>query len=182
MLVLYEQVGDQEEISPWIQRIKTVTAQRFPGARNILDFGDPAAKQKKDTGSTLAELNRAGIILRYRTTRIDEGVRLIRMRLEKLIKGKPAMMFDRRFTPMLIQAMRGGYHLDESGLKPVKDGIYDHSADGFRYGCVNVFHGPGEGVPMSSLIEYGDNIPDNVEYDSRSDFDQLAFGDDTDEP
>lgn len=169
LLVLLERMGDGIEIGPWIDTIKAQTVRSFPACRTVLDFGDPAAKQKKDTGSTLAELLKAGIILRYRVTRIDEGVRLIRMRLDKLVKGKPAIMFDRRGCPVLIQAMRGGYHLDDMGLKPVKDGVYDHPADAFRYGCVNVFHGAGEGIPVASLVDASDNIPDSVEYDPHED-------------
>lgn len=170
LLVLYEKMGTDVEIHPWIQTIKSITTNTFPGARNILDFGDPAAKQKKDTGSTQAELYKAGIILRYKEgARIDPGIRLIRMRLEKVIKGKAAIQFDRRGVPILIAAMRGGYHLDEMGLKPVKDGYYDHPSDAFRYGCTNVFHGPGEGTPVESLVEANDFIPDNVEYDGEND-------------
>lgn len=169
LLVLREKLGSNVEIIPFIDECKSLTATRFQGANDILDFGDPAARQKKDTGSTLAELNKAGILLRYRVTRIDEGVRLLRMRFEKLIRNKPAIMIDKRGCPIILAALRGGYRMDDMGLKPVKDGYYDHLMDALRYGAVNVFHGPGEGVAVSSLTNYGNDIPDSIEYDPRDD-------------
>lgn len=174
LLILREKFGTDVEIVPFIEQCKALTVQCFPGARNILDFGDPAAKQKKDTGSTLAELWRAGIQLRFRASRIDEGVRLLRMRMEKFIQGKPAFMIDKDNCTVLLAALRGGYHMDELGLKPEKDGYYDHSADALRYLAINVFHGPGEGVPIASLTDSGSNIPDSIEYDPSYDVSHRA--------
>lgn len=156
--VLREFKGQDMEIGPYAMLVKTMGEKWFPDHEKrggFVDFGDPAARQKKDTGSTLVELGKAGIALKWRITTIEAGLREIRVLLERLIVGEPILQFDRAGCPILISAMRGGYHLDDSG-KPKKDGYYDHPADAFRYGIMNVFTG-------GNSSTYG-NLPDSIEY------------------
>lgn len=147
------------------QQVKALTAIYFGPDAQCVDFGDPAANQNKDTGSTLNDLNSEGIILRYQTgMAIDTGVNLIRKRLEIMIDGQPSMQYDREHCPILCRAMQGGYRMDDKGLKPFKDGFYDHPADAKRYGVTNLFHGMSGGTSRSSV-----NLPSSVAYNRSAD-------------
>jgi hypothetical protein len=162
MLVLKELVLKDIEIIPFIQRAKQQQEIWFPRHRELYDYGDPAARQQKDTGSTLTELYKEKIQLRYKISTIDAGLRVVRMWLEKMIAGEPAIQFDSDGVPILISAIRGGYQMDKLGVKPVKDGYYDHPADAFRYGCDNLLGG---GV---NLEEFED-MPNSLEYRANED-------------
>ncbi len=164
LLHLKELMGSKEEIKPFVERARsTIERQFFPGHRGgFFDYGDPAARQKKDTGSTLTHLAEVGIHLRYQLLGIDEGLRAVRLWLERLVDGEPILQYDREGCSILISALRGGYHLDDTGQKPVKDGYYDHPADADRYGITNVL-GTAEGMP--SL----EGMPKSLEYASQND-------------
>lgn len=143
LLILRELVAEKIEIQPLAERVKNFTVEMFPGARDVRDYGDPAARQKKDTGSTLTELGKVGITLMYRIVpSIEEGVRHVRTVLTRLVDGEPQFQIDPHEAPVLTAALRGGYHLDDkTGTKPVKDGYYEHIADALRYGVSNVMQG-----------------------------------------
>lgn len=169
LLILREKQGQNMDIHEFAPLIKTLTEKWFPGARDIRDYGDPAAKQQKDTGSTLVALSRHGITLRYKRSFIDDGLREVRLWLERMIGGEPAIQFDREFCPILCDAMRGGYHYPKelggaADAKPEKDGFFDHSADAFRYGVINVF---GSGVDFNSVS----SLPASLEYSPEADDD-----------
>jgi hypothetical protein len=140
---LRELVAEKIEIQPLAERVKSFSAEHFPYQRDFRDYGDPAARQKKDTGSTLVELGKAGITLMYKIVpTVDEGIRAVRTCLTRLVDGEPMLMVDPHECPVLHAALRGGYHLDEkTGTKPVKDDFYDHIADALRYGVTNVMQG-----------------------------------------
>lgn len=167
-----EVLGENEELVPFARRVKAMTVQHFNSHQVAGDFGDPAVAQKKDTGQALAVLIGEGIQIQYRQSMIEEGTRVIRLALEQLIRGEPAIQFDKRYCPILISAMRGGYHMDKHGLKPEKDGYYDHLADAFRYGVLNLFGNNGRSN-YAFNEKFGSsnfaNIPDSLEYDSRFD-------------
>ncbi len=165
--ILKEFLGENLEVIPFARRVKALTVQNFPHSRNIMDYGDPAVTQKKDTGSTLAQLSKEAITMRYRTSGIEEGLRIIRTELERTIEGEPSIMFDRKGCPLLIQAMRGGYHLDDEGVKAVKDGFYDHLADAFRYGCINIFVSGGSMV--NGTGGFGGQQVESLAYDRSAD-------------
>jgi hypothetical protein len=177
LITVREFMGENEEITPFARRVKMKTRQWFPEVdeKEWLDFGDPAASQKKDTGSTLVTLKEAGIALRYVKSFIDDGVKAGRLLLELMIRGEPAWQINARNCPWLSGALRGGYRLDDDGVKPVKDGTYDHPADAWRYGVVNLFgtHGgnsthyfkpPGEGRRTGRILG-PDGLPASLEYD-----------------
>ena len=158
LLVYREFLGENLEATLFARKVKALTAEHFPGHRRIVDYGDPAVTQKKDTGQTLGELAKEGITILFKRTEIEEGLRVIRRDLERVISGEPAIQFDRS-CGILIGAMRGGYRLDDEGKKPVKDGYYDHVADAFRYGCVNLI---GSG---SIATVQGHQAPVSLAYD-----------------
>lgn len=158
--VLKEVIGSAEEVGPFANKINAITASAFPKA-DVRDYGDPAVKQHKDTGSALAKLYEAGIQILYRTTKIEVGVSLIRKLLERQANGEQLLQFDDNCT-VLIDAMKGGYHLDKLGEQPKKDGVYDHPVDALRYGIVNLFGGYSRNTEVSDL-------PDNLAYDPSED-------------
>lgn len=167
LLTMREEQGENIDIDAFAPRIKMLTERWFPGARDIRDYGDPAARQKKDTGSTLTTLSKHRITLRWKISGIDEGLRTIRLWLERMINGEPAIQIDRQHCPILCDAFRGGYHYPKelggtADAKPEKDGFFDHSADAFRYGVINVF---GSGVDFNDLS----SLPASVEYDATQD-------------
>ena len=180
LLTFHEVMGQDEEIDPFVARIKKVCAVEFPDQEVWCDYGDPAAKQKKDTGQTLARLTVAGIRLRFRASNIDPGLAAIRLWLERTIQKEPALQFDRRGCPILIRAIQGVYHYDaephevrvDHRMKPEKDGYYDHPVDAFRYGLVNIF-----GVVESSSTPH--ECSTTLEYDARADAQNrsLAYSD-----
>lgn len=165
LLILREHMGHNVEVGPFADYIKAQTVQRFPHPRGIVDFGDPAVVQKKDTGSTLGELWKHGIQMQYQSSTIEKGLKLVRHRFTTLIDGEPAVQIDRAGCPILVSAVRGGYALDKKGEKPVKDGYYDHLADTFRYGVLNIDNGGytvGEDLPTSVATVPTYNLPTSV--------------------
>jgi hypothetical protein len=163
LLVLREHLGEKVEARAFARHCIALGNQWFPGAR-FMDFGDPAVVQKKDTGQTLAEFLKEGIQIRFKKSEIEPGLRLIRQRLSLQIGGEPAMQFSRRGVPVLIAALRGGYHLDDKGEKPVKDGYYDHPCDGFRYGVINLFW-DGTTMRANPMMNFDvGSLPDSIAY------------------
>lgn len=161
LLALREVVGHCEEAQKFARRVKAIGAQHF-GDVQYMDYGDPAVKQHKDTGSTLAALLAEGITMYFRESKILEGVDLIRRRLELLIDGEPALLFDEKGCPVLIDAMKGGYRLDKMGEKPFKDGFYDHVSDAYRYGVLNALGG-------GYNVGHFKTLPTSIEYNPADD-------------
>lgn len=165
-----EILGENEEAKPFTERVKAFSNRNFGQANGYLDFGDPAAAQKKDTGSTLAVLEEAGIELIFINSTIEEGTRRVRYLLERIVKGIPAIQISRRNCPLTIRMFQGGYRLGPN-RRPIKDGFYDHIADEIRYGIMNLFteHGRPQALPEWTLDSMsskalGYNIPDSIEY------------------
>lgn len=177
LLILKEYLGHQMDAAEFARRCKALTAEWFPVHGGVVDFGDPAVVQKKDTGRTLSVLSAEGIQMRFRSSLIHEGVEIIRRLLNTMIDGAPAIQFDRRGAPITVQAMRGGYHLDDKvpegganskGLKPKKDGFFEHIADALRYLVLNVVGGGGysaSGGSGGSSSGGAGNLPTDVSYD-----------------
>lgn len=158
--VLAEHQGTHVAIEAFIQQVKLRQAELFPDAETCADYGDIAAKQQKDTGSTLAVLHKNGIKLMFEKISIERSIDLIRTLLEKSPEGEPAILVDRTKAPILNDALRGGYHLMDDGVTPKKDGYYDHSADAFRYGVWGL-------LAAKNMMNGG--TPTSVAYDPRKD-------------
>ena len=175
LLHLREKMGQDIEIDPFVDEIRRIEAQHFKNHKDFRDYGDPAARQKKDTGQTQKRLLDKGIVLQYKTGRtIDDGLQIMRIEMNKMIDGEPALQYDKNGVPILIAALRGGYHVDDTG-KPVKDGYYDHPADTDRYGIDNVTGGSGSASTM--LV----NMPLSLEYRADQDAQLQAGGSFNDE-
>lgn len=175
LLVLRCILGNKEEIGPFAARCKSITAQYYgESINNVTDYGDPAVAQHKDTGSTQMELTKANITMlyTYQTRDMDMSLRAVRTQLERMIRGEPALQFDEEHAAILIDALAGGYRKDKQGLKPLKDGYYEHPADAFRYGVFNVFGGMSQ-IPV---VPGSTRYPDSLAYDARQDQDLVQRG------
>lgn len=137
--IMRELLGHNMTGEAFIAAVKQQTSQYFPGASTFVDYGDPAAAQKKDTGQMTALLNQAGILLRYQHTPFDVSMKVLRKKFETLVKGEPAVTIDRRYCPHLVGGLGGGYHFKKDGITPHKDEFFDHLVDALRYGVWNLF-------------------------------------------
>lgn len=150
--VMYELLGKQQEVGAFGRQVNMLTEKWCKGVERIEDYGDPAVKQKKDTGQSLATIKReAGITIRFKHTPFDLSLNEVRKRFEILIEKKPAIQIARR-CKMLIGGLAGGYHLKDDGVTPRKDGTYDHLCDCLRYGIWNTLVGRqynADEVPLS---------------------------------
>lgn len=164
MYVLRCEMGENIEARPWARKCNQITAVDFHGCEEVYDFGDPAVRQHKDTGTTLAHLAQEGIHMRWRISKILDGVRLVRQKLDTLVSGLPALMVDST-CGVLIDAFKGGYYLDKDGVTPVKDGFYDHSMDALRYGILNMY-GP---LGTTNVIHTASTTANSVAYDASQD-------------
>lgn len=148
--ILGEFLGHHIEGTKFIDTVLAQTAQKFPNATVFVDYGDPAVAQHKDTGSMLALLNNAGVLMRFQRTPFDLSIQLLRKRFETMIEGDPAIVVDSSCT-VLVDGLTGGYHLKEDGVTPRKDGFFDHLIDALRYGIWNLFGITTSGVDTSGL-------------------------------
>ena len=156
---LHEMLGENEEVAAFEHRVKMKSEQLFRNAK-FIDFGDPAVNQHKDTGNTLDILAKLNVEVHYIRSELDEGIRQVRLGLERIVKGgRPQMLFSRKGCPILIRGCRGGYRIrsDHHGnhngsARPLKDGFYDHLCDAMRYGYINIFDHTGtlKALPQTS--------------------------------
>ena len=153
--VLHELLGQNQEVDAFAADVIRETALRFANYTGVVDYGDPAVKQKKDTGQALSILKGIGITMRSVYTPFDLSLRTLRMRFERMVNGAPAILIAQSCR-VLVNALKGGYHLKDDGVTPFKDGYYDHSVDAFRYGVWNLW---GAAASMSST-----NIATNIAY------------------
>lgn len=136
--VMREFMGKQIEGGQFINTINMQTSVHYPEALAIVDVGDIAVKQQKDTGSMLRLLTEAGINMTYKTVPLDVSHALMRKQLSTLIAGVPALQLhpDCKVT---IAGFKGGYRLKDDGVTPFKDGYYDHLMDDLRYGVFSLY-------------------------------------------
>jgi hypothetical protein len=156
MQILGEFLGHHIEGTKFIETVLAQTAMRFPNAEKYVDYGDPAVAQHKDTGSMLALLNNAGILMRYQRTPFDVSIQLLRKKFESQIEGEQAVLIDSSCR-VLVDGLAGGYHLKEDGVTPRKDGFFDHLVDALRYGVFNIY-----GVAVSTLRP--DQMPTSLQF------------------
>ncbi len=102
-------------------------------------FCDPAgAAVVGQTGaSDAAVLRRAGFRVRFRASRIAEGLELIRRDLKPADGSAPRLLIDPR-CKRLIDAMRAYRFPETGGETPLKDGVNDHPIDALRYALIHL--------------------------------------------
>lgn len=150
MEIMKEFLGKQIEGNLFIEMVNNITGQHFPRAQKIVDYGDPAVAQHKDTGSMLRLLREAGINMFYKKVPFEVSLALLRQRFTTLIEGEPSLSIHPDCVTT-IAGLKGGYRLKEDGLTPFKDGFYDHLIDALRYGIYNLY---GNGITnMNNFAE-----------------------------
>lgn len=168
LLTVKEFLGSDMEIGAFIDACTAKEKQWFPEQHlksrgGFINYGDPAARQQKDTGSTLTAMNEKGWQLNYQISTIDDGLMVLRTNFPKIADGEPLLQIDSEHCPILCAALRGGYHRDvKPPFKPVKDGFYDHPVDGYRYGVVGLYGL----VDRRKMME---GLPKSLEYDRTQD-------------
>ncbi|HOK94759.1 MAG TPA: hypothetical protein PK052_05285 [Anaerohalosphaeraceae bacterium] len=105
----------------------------------VMTFCDPAGSGCNDVTGTSAvrELKALGFRLKYRASRIYEGIGLIRSAL-RAGDGQSRLVIDPRCR-RLIEALLCYHYPDAASETPCKDGIYDHPIDALRYFFVNYY-------------------------------------------
>lgn len=99
---------------------------------------DPAGAAVDSTGvSPIDRLKRAGFKLRYRPSRINTGVEMVKALLRDANGAKRLKITSNAFH--VIADIRR-YRWKENGEEPEKDGICDHSMDALRYFAVNYLY------------------------------------------
>lgn len=97
---------------------------------------DPAGAAVRDAGiSPVDVLRRAGVKLRYRSSRIESGVERVKSVLRDAT-GRVQLRISPRCRKLIADFNR--YHWASQGDLPQKDGLSDHSMDALRYFFVNL--------------------------------------------
>lgn len=145
--VLYSEIYSNLTIYKLVPIVLAETNTRFPGAKCV-DYGDPAGKQETDKGATTAILlGTFKIHLVYRFSFVEEGTKMIDMKLLVQDDGLPGLLIDPTDNKELITAFESGYVFETSGKDgegqqkntPKKDGWFDNIMDALRYIFVNAF-------------------------------------------
>jgi hypothetical protein len=99
---------------------------------------DPAGSARNDqTGmSNVQKLRRSGFVVRYRTSRVEEGVEAVRAALRPAA-GEPTLFVHPRCKHLIRSLTCLTLARLRSGATPAQDGIHDHAADALRYHFVN---------------------------------------------
>lgn len=161
-------MGSDMEIGAFVDACTAKEKQWFPEQHlksrgGFINWGDPAARQQKDTGSTQTVLQEKGWPLNWKIATIDDGLMVLRINFPKVVDGEPLLQIDTEGCPILVAALRGGYHRDvKPPFKPVKDGFYDHPVDDYRYGVVGLYGL----VDQTRIIE---GLPKTLEYNPMND-------------
>ena len=131
--VIDEHIEAQRTIS---EHLATIASRHWLKPRRV--YCDPAgAGQNAQTAtSDVGLLRAAGYVVRYRASRIGEGIEAIRHALRPA-SGEARLLIDPRCKG-LIAAMRGYRYPEGGGENPHKDGVHDHPIDALRYYFVNV--------------------------------------------
>jgi len=135
--LLYEVIWRNARIEPMAEQVLAETARLFPQAQ-CLDFGDPGGKAAHESAnaSSVEILGSKGIHVGFRENEarlLPYGIELVQWFITQgMIEADPVG------APLTLRALLGGYSRDEHGIE-VKDGVYDHPADGLRYGFINLF-------------------------------------------
>jgi len=152
--VIAEDIGLELQLNRGIK--PALMADRYIGLMAVV-VGDPAGRQR----STMYEETSFDLVKRSGlnaypapSNDIDARIRAVESFLLAQRDGGPAVLFDRRRCPQLIEAMNGGYRYAKTrgGVrKPTPDkNKYSHIADAFQYACLAA-HGGMVGMIASRL-------------------------------
>ncbi len=136
--------GEQVHVvDEYLQRGRTVPEhaaemkrRQWP-ARKVLCDPAGAAIVGQTGDSDVGVLRASGFAVRFRSSRITEGLELIRRRLCPADGSGPTLFIDPRCRQLIV-AMRSYAYGERVGENPHKDGTYDHPIDALRYALVNL--------------------------------------------
>lgn len=150
-------LGQEILFDPWCDMILPVIYKNFPGAQ-WEDYGDIAGKiRQANAEKSYYELLRdRGIRMRWPKKRgVVWSLNRISSLLRTLYHSQPKFIIDPG-CELLIEAFEGGY-CNAKNLKnddtyiPVKDGVFDHVMDAFRYPTMCVPMQLDEGVNTNRI-------------------------------
>jgi len=154
LLVLYEIVGRQEQLTTFAQRVLTFCSVTLAGFE-FEDLCDPAGAQKSDksTRTSIEILNSLGIFPFYNRSRIADGIELIRRKLTETLDDHPALLVSERCT-QLIEAFQGGYRFARHDAeKPLEEHPYEDVMDCLRYAVIHKCGIPANNQNRRPLIQ-----------------------------
>lgn len=143
--IIHVILGKDESIRAFGLRVRNYCLSTYPGAKYI-DADDIAGIHKSDKSelSSRQMLNAIGIYPQGRKQEINEGLTIIRQKLNIRVDGKPGLIVDPSNTDV-IDGFKGGIHYPEAKEGKTesefyeKDGYYDHIFDALRYIGVEMF-------------------------------------------
>ncbi len=137
VVIFDEWIGDRATVQDLIDGIRRKDAAHGITERQVQWTScDPAGHSPGDSGvSPIERLKRAGFKVRVRSSRIEEGVDLVREMLRER-EGAPGLTV----SPLAARTIDDfhGYRIREDGLGPEKDNVHDHTMDALRYFVVNL--------------------------------------------
>jgi len=136
IIVFDEWIGDQATVNELVEAIHAKDRLYGLSEREVeWTSCDPAGHSPGESGvSPIERLKRAGIKIKARPSRIDEGVDLVRELLKER-DGLPALMVSPEAGKVITDF--NGYRMRPDGEAPEKDNIHDHTMDALRYFVVN---------------------------------------------
>ncbi len=137
-LILFDEwIGQRATLQDLIVAIHSKDAAHGFGEREVeWTSCDPAGHSPGEAGvSPIERLKAAGIKVRARASRIEEGVDLVRELLRER-EGSPGL----QVSPLAARTIDDfhAYRLRPDGLGPEKDNVHDHTMDAVRYFVVNL--------------------------------------------
>jgi hypothetical protein len=147
LLVLREEVGHQEVLRPFAQRVLGITETEFAITGSVSDFCDPAGHQHQNLleYSSVELLNKLGIYPTGVRTPVREGLEKIRHLLIEWRSdpvsdpiGSPALLINPTQCPQLCTALMGAYrfreHPNGSPMEiPLEEHPFEDVVDCLRY-------------------------------------------------
>ncbi len=151
IVIFDEWIGNRATLQDLIDAIKRKDSAHGFSEREVeWTSCDPAGHSPGESGvSPIERLKRAGIKVRARASKIEEGVDLVREMLRER-EGVPGLLVS-PLAPKTIDDFHG-YRLREDGLGPEKDNVHDHTMDALRYFVVNLMGGRGRKVSIQARV------------------------------
>ena len=130
-------VVDEHVRSEWtvVQHAAEIARRPWPGVSRVHCDPAGAGRSGQTAVSDVAVLRAAGLVVRHRSSRIADGLDLLRAALRPA-SGPPRLFVDPRCV-RLVAALEAYRYPEDGGEAPLKDGTHDHPIDALRYDFVN---------------------------------------------
>jgi hypothetical protein len=154
-IVLFDEwIGERATIQDLILAVRRKDAEHGLSEPQVeWTACDPAGNSPGEAGvSPIERLKAAGILVRARASRIEEGVDLVRECLRER-EGSPGLLVSPRAAICLRDFEAYRLKEDESG--PDKDNVHDHTMDAVRYFVVNLRGVKERGVKVRARVRGG---------------------------